>query len=55
MFNSKFKTDPEFREFVNLYLNIRQGKNADEFLSDVDPSLSPILQDLGDKRYTRCC
>jgi len=50
MFKSKFKTDPEFREFVNLYLNIRQqGKNADEFLSDVDASLSSILQDLGDK------
>lgn len=49
-FKSKFKTDPEFREFVNLYLNIRQqGKNADEFLSAVDPSLSAILQDLGDK------
>jgi hypothetical protein len=24
LFKSKFKTNPEFREFVNLYLNIRQ-------------------------------
>ena len=50
LFKSKFKTNPEFREFVNLYLNIRQqGKNADKLLSGVDPSLSSILQDLGDK------
>jgi hypothetical protein len=50
LFKSKFKTDPEFREFVNLYLNIRQqGKNADEFLTAIHSSLSPILQDLGDK------
>jgi len=49
MFKHKFKTDPEFREFVNLYLNIRQqGRNADDFLT-VHSSLSPILQDLGDK------
>jgi hypothetical protein len=50
MFKSKFKTDPEFREFVNLYLSIRQqGRNADEFLDAIHPSVSPILQDLGDK------
>jgi len=55
LFKSKFKTEPDFREIVNLYLaKIKQGQTqiAEKALTFLQPQLRPILIDLGDKGIT---